>query len=65
MRPYMTPTGRYLASLYPLPNYNDPSNLYNYVYSRLEPTNRHDFKAPLRLEHQQQHQGLRPHRARG
>src|SRR4029453_10719681 len=26
------------------PNYNDPANLYNYVYSQLEPTNRHDFK---------------------
>ena len=34
MRPYMTPLGKYLASLYPLPNYNDPNNLYNYVYSR-------------------------------
>jgi hypothetical protein len=45
MRPYITPLGRYLASLYPLPNYNDPSNTYNYVYSRLEPTNRTDFKA--------------------
>jgi hypothetical protein len=44
MRPYMTPMGRYLASLYPLPNYSDPSNLYNYVYSRLEPLNRTDFK---------------------
>ena len=30
----MTATGKYLASLYPLPNYNDPNNLYNYVYSR-------------------------------
>ena len=45
MRPYMTATGKYLASLYPLPNYNDPNNLYNYVYSRLEPTNRTDFKS--------------------
>jgi carboxypeptidase family protein/TonB-dependent receptor-like protein len=44
MRPYMTATGRYFASLYPDPNYNDPNNLYNYVYSRLEPTNRTDFK---------------------
>ena len=44
MRPYMTATGRYFASLYPQPNYNDPANLYNYVYSKLEPTNRHDFK---------------------
>ena len=45
MRPYITATGKYFASLYPLPNYNDPSNLYNYVYSRLEPTNRTDFKS--------------------
>ena len=45
MRPYLTPIGRYLASLYPLPNYSDPNNLFNYVYSRLEPTNRTDFKA--------------------
>jgi hypothetical protein len=45
LRSYVHPTGRYLASLYPLPNYQDPSNLYNYVYSRLEPTNRFDFKA--------------------
>jgi hypothetical protein len=45
MRPYLTATGKYFASLYPLPNYNDPSNLYNYVYSQLEPTNRTDFKA--------------------
>jgi hypothetical protein len=44
MRPYMTATGRYFASLYPDPNYNDPANLYNYVYSRLEPNNRTDFK---------------------
>jgi hypothetical protein len=44
MRPYMTPMGRYLAGLYPEPNYNDPRNLYNYVYSRLEPQNRWDFK---------------------
>jgi hypothetical protein len=44
MRPYITPMGKYLASLYPSPNYNDPNNLYNYVYSRLEPLNRTDFK---------------------
>ena len=44
MRPYMTATGRYFASLYPRANYVDPANLYNYVYSQLEPTNRHDFK---------------------
>jgi hypothetical protein len=45
MRPYMTPLGRYFAGLYPQPNYNDPANLYNYVYSELEPNNRFDFKA--------------------
>jgi hypothetical protein len=44
MRPYMHPMGAYLASLYPAPNLNDPANLYNYVYSRLESANRHDFK---------------------
>ena len=45
MRPYLTATGRYFGSLYPDPNHNDPNNLYNYVYSRLEPTNRWDFKS--------------------
>jgi hypothetical protein len=45
MSAYMTPMGRYLASLYPLPNYSDPNNLYNYVYSALEPANRFDFKS--------------------
>ncbi len=45
MAPYITPMGKYLASWYPQPNYNDPSNLYNYVYSQLEPTNRTDFKS--------------------
>lgn len=44
MRPYLTATGRYFASLYPAANYNDPANLYNYVYSRLEPNDRFDFK---------------------
>jgi hypothetical protein len=45
MRPYMTPLGRHLANLYPLPNYNDPANEFNYVYSALEPSNRWDFKS--------------------
>jgi hypothetical protein len=44
MAPYITPLGRYLASLYPDPNYSDPNNLYNYVYSALEPSNRTDMK---------------------
>ena len=47
MRPYISPLGKYLASLYPLPNHNDPANLYNYVYSRLEPVNRTDMKVRL------------------
>ncbi|HEY7498220.1 MAG TPA: carboxypeptidase regulatory-like domain-containing protein [Vicinamibacterales bacterium] len=47
MRPYMTATGRYFASLYPDPNFSDPNNLYNYVYSRLEPTDRWDFKTRI------------------
>ena len=45
MRPYITAMGKYLASLYPNPNYSDPNNLYNYVYSALEPSNRIDFKS--------------------
>ena len=45
MRPYMTAIGKYFASLYPDPNFSDPSNLYNYVYSQLEPQNRVDFKS--------------------
>ena len=45
LRPYVTATGKYFASLYPLPNHSDPDNLYNYVYSQLEPTNRTDFKS--------------------
>ncbi len=45
MRPYLTATGKYFGSLYPNPNYSDPANLYNYVYSQLEPTNRTDFKS--------------------
>jgi hypothetical protein len=44
LQPYLTATGKYFGSLYPLPNYSDPNNLYNYVYSALEPTNRTDFK---------------------
>jgi hypothetical protein len=45
MAPYMSATGKYFASLYPDPNHVDPANLYNYVYSRLEPQNRVDFKS--------------------
>ena len=45
LAPYVSATGRYFANLYPLPNYTDPANLYNYVYSELEPNNRFDFKS--------------------
>jgi hypothetical protein len=44
MTPYMSPLGTYLAGLYPDNNYNDPSNLYNYVYHSLEPQNREEMK---------------------
>jgi hypothetical protein len=44
MRPYMTPIGTYLASLYPDSNYSDPKNEFNYVYHALEPENREELK---------------------
>jgi Carboxypeptidase regulatory-like domain/TonB-dependent Receptor Plug Domain len=44
LSPYVTPIGRVLANLYPKPNLADPRNEHNYVYSRLEPTNRTDLK---------------------
>ena len=44
LAPYVTPLGRAMANLYPLPNYNDPTNRYNYVYSVLEPTNRLELR---------------------
>ena len=44
MAPYVTPLGSYLASLYPNPNYNDPNNLFNYVYHSLEPQDREEMK---------------------
>ncbi len=44
LAPYVTPLGRAMASLYPLPNYTDPNNRYNYVYSALEATNRLEIK---------------------
>jgi Carboxypeptidase regulatory-like domain/TonB-dependent Receptor Plug Domain len=44
LRPYVTPLGLAMASLYPMPNYSDPDNRYNYVYSALEPTNRTEMK---------------------
>jgi len=42
--PYIHPLGAYLVNLYPDPNYVDPNNRFNYVYSALEPQNRNDLK---------------------
>jgi carboxypeptidase family protein len=49
LRPYINPVGRALIGLYPTPNYNDPDNRYNYVYSQLEPNNR--WESTLRLDY--------------
>jgi hypothetical protein len=45
LAPYIHPLGQYLVNQYPDPNYVDPNNRFNYVYSALEPQNRHDLKA--------------------
>lgn len=45
--PYIHPLGQYLVNAYPDPNYQDPTNRFNYVYSALEPQNRNDFKMRL------------------
>lgn len=42
--PYIHPLGRVLASLYPSPNITTETNRYNYNFSTLQPTNRHDVK---------------------
>ena len=47
LRPYVTPLGLTMAGQYPVPNYSDHDNRYNYVYSALEPTNRVEVKARL------------------
>ena len=45
--PYIHPLGQFLANAYPDPNYSDPTNRFNYVYSALEPQNRNDFKTRI------------------
>lgn len=45
LAPCIDPLGRALINSYPLPNYNDPNNRYNYVYSVLRPTDRNQFVA--------------------
>jgi hypothetical protein len=44
LRPFTNQMGQALVNAYPLPNYSDPTNRYNYVLSQLEPTNRLDMK---------------------
>jgi hypothetical protein len=36
LAPYINPLGQKLIGLYPLPNYNDPNNRYNYVFNALQ-----------------------------
>ena len=66
MRPYITPTrASTWRACIRRPNYNDPEQP---LQLRLQPPRAaepHRLQDALRLEHQQQHQGLRPHRARG
>jgi hypothetical protein len=40
LSPYLDPMGRAFLSMYPLPNYQDPDNRYNYVYDILRPHDR-------------------------
>jgi hypothetical protein len=44
LAPYIHPLGRVLASFYPSPNITTETNRYNYNFSTLQPTNRHDVK---------------------
>jgi hypothetical protein len=43
LAPCLDPFGKALLNLYPLPNYSDPRNRYNYVYSVLRPNNRNQL----------------------
>jgi hypothetical protein len=38
--PYIDPIGQALINLYPMPNYNDPNNRYNYIFNPLIDANR-------------------------
>lgn len=40
VRPYVDPVGKALMSLYPLPNYVDPENRYNYAFHVASPLDR-------------------------
>jgi hypothetical protein len=39
LSPYIDPMGQQLINLYPLPNYKDPNNRYNYVFNSLQKQN--------------------------
>jgi hypothetical protein len=43
LAPCADPFGKALLNLYPLPNFSDPNNRYNYIYSVLRPNNRNQF----------------------
>jgi hypothetical protein len=43
LAPCADPLGKALLNLYPLPNFSDPNNRYNYVYSVLRPNDRNQF----------------------
>jgi hypothetical protein len=43
LAPYLDPLGKALINLYPAPNYTDPNNRFNYVYSVLRPIDRNQF----------------------
>jgi len=47
LSPFIDPFGQSLLNLYPDPNYVDPNNRYNYVFSKLEPQNRLQLAARL------------------
>jgi Carboxypeptidase regulatory-like domain/TonB-dependent Receptor Plug Domain len=45
--PCFDPLGKALLNLYPLPNFSDPNNRYNYVYSVLRPADRNQFTSRI------------------
>jgi hypothetical protein len=47
LRPYVDPYGQAFLNLYPLPNYTDPGNRYNYAYNTPLPLNRWQLTSRL------------------
>src|SRR6266545_1077981 len=47
LSPYIDPTGQKLINLYPVPNYVDPNNRYNYVFNSLQKQNTTQFTVRL------------------